>query len=148
MLFLEHLAILLGKAMKMAKAMHADHEDSEGPSYFAKCIVEGIAGKTEHEMYDSKFRLPEFTEKFPFIQSMATRATNLFIDGVADMPRKTFFGVASGMDLAVAKLEHLKHVRLDLQDRIFEDSESKKETKFLITAHGDPPDETIKVRSP
>ena len=148
MQFLEHLAILMSKAMKMAKAIQIDHEDSEGPNYFAKNIVEGIAGKTEHEMYDSKFRLPEFTENFPFMQSMATRATNLFMDGVSDIPRKTFFGVASGMDLAVAKLEHLKHVRLELQDRIFEDSESKKEIKFLITAHCDPPAETIKVRSP
>jgi hypothetical protein len=149
MKFLQRVADLLGAVVKSAKGTHADCEENEGPVFFAKGVIESLAGKKEDEIYsEEKDVLPSFTEDFPFMRELATRSSNLFLDFQSDLPRKTYFGVGNDMEMDLKKLSDLKGIRKHMQDLIFEDTTNKKETRFLVNSRHDPCAETIKVILP
>ena len=146
MKFLKRVADLLGTIVKAAKGTHQDYEEAEGPRFFAKGIIESLAGKTDDEIFsEEKDPMPSFAEEFPFMRELATRSSNIFLDFQDDLPRKTYFGVGNDMEMDLKKLIDLKEIRKQMQDLIFEDSTNKKETKFLVNSHHDPSAETIKV---
>jgi len=39
------------QALKMAKALHSDYFENEGPAHFAQLVIECLAGKTETQLY-------------------------------------------------------------------------------------------------
>ena len=151
MQYMQRAAHLLGRAMKVAQT-GADYETSvsEGPRFFAQRAIASIHGKSEHEVGNNQRKLPDFVEQFPFMKDFATKSSNLFLDYVNDIPHKTFFGVAEGAELNMEILNDMNQLRLHLEDLIFDEAASKRETRFLVAryfhrANDLPPDETIKV---
>jgi len=116
---MQRIAKVLSKAMKMAKVSLYDYEENEGPRYFAKSIIECITGKTEDEVFDPAYTPPDFINTFPFMLRLAKQGSNMFDDFDLDIPRKTFFGMQDDMELQLAKVQHLKQIRVSLQHRIF-----------------------------
>jgi hypothetical protein len=143
--FMERIAKILGKAWKLSKATLDDYVENEGPRYYAKSIIECLAGKTEVDMYNPDYAPPDFINAFPFMLEFALRGSNMFVDFDVELPRKTFFGTKEEAELQIVKVQRLKQLRKSLQDQIFEDTERKKETKLLVFSHKTPPAETIKV---
>lgn len=139
------MAASLGTVLKAAKGVHADYEEAEGPRFFAKSIIECLAGKSEEIRTEETHALPAFAEDFPFMRELATRSSNIFLDFQTDLPRKTYFGSDGSMEMDLKKLADLKEIRKHLQDLIFEDSTNKKETRFLVHSSHVPPAESIKV---
>lgn len=117
--FLQRIAKVVSKAMKLAKVSLNDYEENEGPRYFAKSIIECITGKTEDEVFDPAYTPPDFINTFPFMLRLAKQSSNMFDDFDLDIPRKTFFGMQDDMELQLAKVQHLKEIRVSLQHRIF-----------------------------
>jgi hypothetical protein len=144
--FMEDVAKLLGKAISMFKGHYTDYEANEGPTFFAKRTIEVVAAKTEYERGLSQEKpLGDFAGEFSFLSKLAVRSGNIFADYPIDLPRKTYFGVHSEMELTLAKLDDLKVIREHLQDRIWGDTDSKVQTKLLISSSGTPSDDTVKV---